>query len=103
MTIPTQRSSHTEWNTVRLPQPSEVCYVGREASVQFALHPFNFRVSRIRPIDEHSIWIWADGYELNAAGEAIARRTIFVMRTGLRPPRVIPQQRRRRPETVNGQ
>ena len=81
-----------------VPRPSEVYYVGREASVQFAGRPFNFRVGRVRPI-ERSVWTWLDGYELNPAGHAVARRSIFVMRTGLRPLVVIPQQRRRRTET----
>lgn len=100
MTVIEQRRSRGGQNAVELPQPSRVYYIGREASVQFAGRPFNFRVGRVRPIDERSIWIWVDGYELSPAGDAVARRSIFVMRTGLRPPVVIEQQRRRRSETT---
>jgi len=105
MTAAAQRRTRTGQGADCLPRPSEAYYVGREASVQFALRPFNFRVGRVRPIDERSVWIWVDGYELNPAGDAVVQRSIFVMRTGLRPPAVIPQQRRRRTETgvVHGQ
>ena len=100
MTVTERRHTRIRQYAVELPQPSQVYYVGREASVQFALNPFNFRVGRVRPIDERSIWIWVDGYELGPTGDAVARRSIFVMRTGLRPPVVIASQRRRRSETT---
>jgi hypothetical protein len=100
MTVTAQRRTRSGQNAVELPQPSQVYYVGREASVQFAGRPFNFRVGRVRPIDERSVWIWVDGYELNPAGEAVARRSIFVMSTGLRPPVVVPRRRRRRSEST---
>jgi hypothetical protein len=80
-------------------RPAEVYFIGRDASVQFALRPFNFRVSRVRDVDPYSPWLWLDGYELNLVGEAAVQRSIFVLRAGLRPPAVIPQQRRRRTGT----
>ena len=100
MTMAVRGRSRVGQHSGVLPQPAEVYYVGREASVQFALRPFNFRVGRVRPIDEYSVWLWLDGYELNALGDAVLSRSIFVMRTGLRPPVVIPQQRWRCTETT---
>jgi hypothetical protein len=30
-------------------------------------------------------WAWLDGYQLNAAGDAVERRSIFVQLSGLQP------------------
>nr|WP_229688503.1 hypothetical protein [Micromonospora yangpuensis] len=45
-----------------------------------------FRVIRVREdlITYHG-WVWLDGYELDATGDATRRREIFVRRDGLRP------------------
>ncbi|NUR74464.1 MAG: hypothetical protein HOU81_26945, partial [Hamadaea sp.] len=35
-------------------------------------------------------WLWLDGYQLNAAGDAVERRSIFVQGNGLRQVRQNP-------------
>jgi hypothetical protein len=59
-------------------------HVTRAASVQF-LRPIFFRVIRVHT-DWHTYhgWAWLDGYEIDARGEAVARRSIFVRPAGLR-------------------
>ena len=59
--------------------------MAREASVQFAASPLLFRVIRVHDWSTYDGWAWLDGYELNAAGEAVDRRTIFVQVGGLQP------------------
>lgn len=54
----------------------------REASVQFAA-PLLFRVIRVHDWSTYDGWAWLDGYELNTAGEAVDRRSIFVQVNGL--------------------
>ena len=73
--------SHREG--VRLvPRSGDVIRVTREASVQFA-SPLLFRVIRVHDWSTYDGWAWLDGYELNPAGEAIDRRSIFVQVSGL--------------------
>jgi hypothetical protein len=57
--------------------------VTRAASVQFA-EPLVFRVIRVHDWPTYDGWSWLDGYELNAAGDAVQRRSIFVQLAGLR-------------------
>lgn len=66
-----------------LPRCGEVLRIGREASVQFATSML-FRVVRVHDHPPHSGWIWLDGYQLDASGQAVAQRSIFVRVTGLR-------------------
>ena len=66
-----------------LPRSGDVLHVGRAASVQFG-DPILFRVIRVHDWPTYDGWIWLDGYELNASGEAVNRRSIFVQRAGLR-------------------
>ncbi|MFC8301565.1 hypothetical protein [Micromonospora orduensis] len=70
------------------------------------LHPIFVRVIRELP-ERHTYhgWVWIEGYQLNAAGDAIARRELYVRRAGVRlealpvkPAR--PAKRRRRPVRV---
>jgi hypothetical protein len=58
--------------------------VTRAASVQFA-EPLLFRVIRVHDWPTYDGWVWLDGYQLNAAGEAVERRSIFVQVKGLQP------------------
>jgi hypothetical protein len=60
-----------------------VLHVTREASVQFAT-PIYFRVIRVHDWPTYTGWLWLDGYQLNAAGDAVERRSIFVQANGLR-------------------
>ncbi|KWV34238.1 hypothetical protein [Micromonospora rifamycinica] len=58
--------------------------VTRSASVQF-LRPIRFRLIRVLDWPTYDGWVWLDGYQLNAKGDAVSRRKIFVQKDGLRP------------------
>ncbi|WFE67067.1 hypothetical protein [Micromonospora sp. WMMD714] len=58
--------------------------VTRAASVQF-LKPIRFRLIRVLDWPTYDGWVWLDGYQLDARGDAVSRRKIFVRRDGLRP------------------
>jgi hypothetical protein len=66
-----------------LPRSGDVLQVTRAASVQFAV-PMLFRVIRVHDWPTYDGWLWLDGYELNPAGDAVERRSIFVQLSGLR-------------------
>jgi hypothetical protein len=65
------------------PRSGDVLHVTRAASVQFA-KPMLFRVIRVHDWPTYDGWVWLDGYELNPAGDAVERRSIFVQISGLR-------------------
>lgn len=68
-----------------LPQPGDVLYVGRAASVQFdGDRALVFKVTYVDLRSTYDGWIWLAGYVLDPARRAIARRRIFVQRNGLR-------------------
>ena len=67
-----------------LPRSGDVLRVTRAASVQFT-EPMTFRVIRVHDWRTYDGWAWLDGYQLNAVGDAIARRSIFVRVNGLLP------------------
>lgn len=77
----------------------DVIHLTTAASVQF-LRPIVVRVIRELP-ERHTYhgWVWIEGYQLNAAGDAVARRELFVMRAGVRM-QALPARRRRRPVPV---
>ncbi|GIJ79844.1 hypothetical protein SAMN05443287_107214 [Micromonospora phaseoli] len=79
-----------------LPRSGDVLHVTRAASVQF-LKPILFRVIRVLDRPTYDGWLWLEGYELNAAGDAVNRRSIFVQRAGLQQVQAAPQPR---PHTV---
>ncbi|MEU9505629.1 hypothetical protein AB0D32_05030 [Micromonospora sp. NPDC048170] len=79
-----------------LPRSGDVLHVTRAASVQF-LRPIMFRVIRVLDWPTYDGWIWLEGYELNASGDAVNRRSIFVQREGLCHLRSAPEPR---PHTV---
>ncbi len=66
-----------------LPRSGDVLRITKEASVQFR-EPMLFRVIRLHDWPTYDGWVWIDGYQLNAAGDAVARRSIFVQIAGLR-------------------
>jgi hypothetical protein len=68
--------------------------VTRAASVQFTA-PLLFRVIRVHDWPTYDGWIWLDGYELNAVGDAVERRSIFVRINGLRQVGTAPDMRAR--------
>lgn len=65
------------------PQSGDIVHVTREASVQF-LRPMMFRVIRVHDWPTYDGWMWLDGYQLNSAGDAVERRSIFVQEAGLK-------------------
>ena len=61
-----------------------VVQVGAAAGVQFASdRGFAFRVIRPHDWDTYTGYVWLDGYQLNTAGAAVQRRSIFVWIGGL--------------------
>jgi hypothetical protein len=81
----TARAIDDEGATVT-PRAGDILHVTREASVQFTT-PMLFRVIRVHDWPTYDGWLWLDGYQLNAAGDAVERRSIFVQRRGLHPVR----------------
>ena len=82
-----KESTHTSLRAgddVVLPRSGDVIQVTKAASVQFA-SPMLFRVIRVHDWPTYEGWVWLDGYELNTAGDAVERRSIFVQVNGLRP------------------
>ncbi|MGI5179833.1 hypothetical protein ACQEVZ_26230 [Dactylosporangium sp. CA-152071] len=67
-----------------LPKTGDVLRVTKAASVQF-VQPMLFRVIRVHDWQTYDGWAWLDGYQLNATGDAVERRSIFVQLQGLRP------------------
>ncbi len=62
----------------------DVYWVAKAASVQFSSRPIYFRVIREHGWSTSQGWVWLDGYELDpASGDAVSRRSIFVLRAGL--------------------
>ena len=87
-----------------LPRSGDVIHVTKAASVQFAA-PMLFRVIRVHDWPTYEGWIWLDGYELNASGDAVERRSIFVQVSGLRAVGKAPDPRTRngrQPGMVSG-
>ncbi|MGV9210284.1 hypothetical protein ACTFTM_00295 [Micromonospora sp. RB23] len=62
----------------------DLLHLTQAASVQFS-RPFLLRL--IRVLEDritYDGWVWIEGYELDARGEAVARRELFVQLAGLR-------------------
>ena len=78
-----------------LPRSGDVLRVTRAASVQFTT-PMLFRVIRVHDWSTYNGWAWLDGYELNSAGDAVERRSIFVQLEGLQSAQVGPMPNRYR-------
>ncbi len=75
------------------PQPGDVVYVGPRASGQFsAQSAFTFRMIHVHQRPTYHRWRWLDGHQLDANGDAVERREIFVQTAGLL--RVGPSPRR---------
>lgn len=70
-----------------LPRSGDIFRLGRDASVQFTAYPIVFRVIRVQDWETYEGWAWLDGYELDDAGDAVDRRSVFVQLDGLRPVR----------------
>ncbi|MER7333394.1 MULTISPECIES: hypothetical protein [unclassified Micromonospora] len=76
----------------------DVLHLTRSASPQF-VRPITVRVIRVLT-DWHTYqgWRWIDAYELNARGDAVDRRSLYVRCEGVRwrttPPAPAPARRR---------
>ena len=97
------RDTHAYWpvdgvHTTR-PRAGEVLLISRAASVQF-VSPILFRVIRVHDWPTYTGWLWLDGYQLDAAGDAVERRSVFVQAGGLR--RAAPPAHRPRPRRTGG-
>jgi len=84
-----------------LPRSGDVLRVTRAASVQF-VEPILFRVIRAHDWPTYEGWFWLDGYQLNSAGDAVARRSIFVQIVGLQPGFIAAPPQQARPRAVVG-
>lgn len=81
----------------RKPHTGDVLQLTRAASVQF-MRPITVRVIRVLDWPTYDGWLWLDGYELAASGDAVTRRSLFVMPAGLiwvDPPTLAPSTRKR--------
>ncbi|MEW2144770.1 hypothetical protein AB0869_18365 [Micromonospora vinacea] len=68
--------------SARKPCAGEVLHLTRAASVQF-IRPIFVRVIHVLDWPTYDRWLWIDGYQLAANGDAVARRSLFVMSAGL--------------------
>ncbi|RZT82530.1 hypothetical protein EV382_5839 [Micromonospora violae] len=86
--MPVEPHGHT-WATPqpRSPKPGEELWIDREASVQFRRQRFMFRVISVCPKPTYRGWAWVTGYQLDARGNAVDKREIFVQLAGLHPVR----------------
>ncbi|MEU8374118.1 MULTISPECIES: hypothetical protein [unclassified Micromonospora] len=68
--------------TPPLVRSGDVLRLSRAASVQF-VRPITVRVIRVLT-DWHTYdgWVWVDAYVLDAAGDAVSRRTLFLQPSG---------------------
>ncbi|MFF3867316.1 hypothetical protein ACH4T9_21500 [Micromonospora sp. NPDC020750] len=78
----------------------DVLYITAVCSVQF-VRPMMFRLIKVRTdLITYDGWVWLDGYQLDAKGEAVARREIFVQPAGLIVQRrIAPVMQPRRPRS----
>lgn len=90
----------TAVSAVRKPRSGDVLHLTRAASVQF-VEPLLFRVIRRHDWVTYEGWVWLDGYELNAAGDAVDRRSLFVRIAGIRYVNIVADQVGRRGGPVN--
>ncbi|MER7167637.1 hypothetical protein ABT336_16410 [Micromonospora sp. NPDC000207] len=71
--------------TERPIRAGDLLHLTRAASVQFVSRPIVVRVIR-HLVDRQTYhgWTWIEAYQLDARGEAVAKRELFVWRKGLR-------------------
>ncbi|BCJ59653.1 hypothetical protein Jiend_30750 [Micromonospora endophytica] len=61
----------------------DLLHLTREASVQFR-RPMLLRLIRVLPRRTYDGWMWIEGYQLDARGDAVQRRELFVWAAGVR-------------------
>lgn len=71
----------------QLPAAGTLLYLDQAASPQFKARPIMFRV--IRPQDWGPTacdgWVWVEGYELDDAGAAVERRSVYIELAAVNP------------------
>ena len=68
------------------PQPGDLLRIDGRASVQFAGdRALIFRVVSVCHRPTYAGWLWLTGYVISRAGQATAKREVYVRRAGLRP------------------
>ena len=67
-----------------IPNTGDLLEIDGAASVQFGVRPIRFRVTKVHAWAASDGWLWMDGYELDAHGNAVVKRTVFVRTSGLR-------------------
>lgn len=75
----------------------DVLHLTGEASPQFT-RPIRVRLIRVLDWTTYDGWLWADVYQLGPDGNATARRSLFLRRSGVRvltPPPPVSQRRPR--------
>jgi hypothetical protein len=66
------------------PVPGDRLWIDGRASPQFGGdRALTFRVTVVDPKPTYTGWVWLTGYVLDASGEAVQRREIFVQLAGL--------------------
>ncbi|TNH22415.1 hypothetical protein FHG89_29255 [Micromonospora orduensis] len=68
---------------VREVASGDVLRLTRAASPQY-VRPIVVRVIRVLDWPTYYGWLWIDAYELGLKGDAVARRTLFVLVEGLK-------------------
>lgn len=69
-----------------LPRSGDLLHLTAAASVQFAAtRAIYFRVIRAHDWTTSVGYVWLDGYQVDADGKAVERRTVYVQIAGLRP------------------
>ncbi|MFI9638893.1 hypothetical protein ACIG87_02320 [Micromonospora sp. NPDC051925] len=78
-------------------RPGDLLHLTRSASPQFT-RPIIVRAIR-ELVDQHTYdgWVWITAYQLNAAGDAVRHRELFLRRDGLRWLTTMPTTRRDAP------
>ncbi|MFY1587880.1 hypothetical protein ACN267_25630 [Micromonospora sp. WMMD734] len=82
-----------------LPEAGDLVYVTRAASVQF-VKPIWCRVIRVLDWITYDGWCWLDVYQLDARGDAVARRSVFVQPAKLESRQPVGRPEQRRPPGV---
>lgn len=85
-----------------------VLHLGPAAGVQWRHAPIWFLV--VGELDWKTSWhgtVYLDGYQIDTNGKTVARRTVYVIKAGVRvvppqPPPVLPRRRRRKEDALAG-
>jgi hypothetical protein len=65
-------------------RPGDTYLVGAGCGVPHGFRPIRFRVVRVWDWPTWDGAVWMDGYELDDDGDAVERRTIYVLAAGLK-------------------